>query len=506
MQASPGAVRKRAYSEACNPIIINGDFDGPITFGRVQSDGDLRRINRTKTFEIADAMFEKGNILAQVVSALSAIRPADEDGQSVLDMAIDGGIHGFSDSQILASERTMSGWSLPHSDGSIANTPKQNRQRATSVFYPTSKMDSNQDPHEWTWSGNNPQIQEFLQTKTKPRKQSIFHAIMGSDKMKPGQSVTISIPDQQVGETTSDTILSKINPFKKRVLDNTTDKRHSLTGQEFDAQRYLERTARGRESKASVFTPKQYLQATARGRQSAFSILSTARDDQQDVLETTTIADLIRAIEVVHTKVQQENASPLMTGRFDSPKRKMGTASLTPPKMSSPEQGRAGARRGSLRPTPTYTTIFNSKAADMRRRKSHIPIGDDNKQLPPYVATNSPSPLKRRFSVRPTHLNIPPGQAPPSPPGSALHRRTSIKPSPLSRSTAGQSSGRFARNNFQSHVAQPSGSPHRLHPNDSPSPVARYPLWRPVQLQVPRSRHGSVSNLSEQEEKRSKPK
>lgn len=504
MQVSPGVVRKRAYSEACNPILINGEVDGAITFARVQSDGDLRRINRTKTFEMADTMFESGNILAQVVSALGAIRPTDEDGQSVLDMAVDGGVHGFTDSQILASERTLSGWSLPHSDGSYTNTPTQKRARAASVFCTTPKIDPNQDPHEWTWSGNNAQIQEFLRTKTKPRKQSIFRTIMGSDKIEQGRSVTISIPDQEPVDSTSSSILSKMNPFKKRVVGTTIEKRHSLTGQEFEAQRYLERTARGRESKVSVFTPKQYLQATARGRQSAFSILTTTRDAQQDVLETTTIADLIRALEVVHTKVQNTESSPVMSGRFDSPKRKMGTASLTPPKMPSPEQGRAGGRRGSLRPTPTYTTIFNSKAADMRRRKSHIIGGDESP--PPYVVTNSPSPLKRRFSVRPTHLSIPPGQAPSGIPASPLHRRTSIKPSPLARTTAGQSSGRFARNNFQSQGAQLSGSSNRLHPTDSPTSIVRNPLWRRAQLNVPRSRHGSISNLYEQEKKRSESK
>lgn len=493
-------VRKRAYSEACNPILVNED--GTVTLARVQSDGDLRRINRTKTFEMANPMFENGNILAQVVSALGAIRPMDEDGQSVLDMAVDGGIHGFSDSQILASERAMSGWSLPHSDGSFANTPKQRRARAASVLCTRTRMDSSHDPHEWTWSGNNAQIQEFLKTKTKPRKQSIFRTFMGSDKIGPNRSVSISMPDQENVEGKAGSVLSKMNPFKKRVLDQANGKRHSLTGQEFDAQRYLERTARGRDSKASVFTPKQYLQATARGRQSAFSILTSARDDQQDVLENTTLADLIRALEVVHTKVQE--SSPLMGGRYDSPKRKMGTASLTPPKMPSPDQVRAGARRGSLRPVPTYTTIFNSKAADMRRRKSQIVLSEDSTQPPPYVAARSPGPLKRRFSVRPTHLNIPPGQAPPSPTASSIHRRNSIKPSPLSRTIAGQSSGRFARNNFQTQGVQPSRSSNSLHPNDQPSSNnTRNPIWRPLQLQVPRSRHGSISNLPDQEKKQS---
>lgn len=504
-------MRKRAYSEACNRVLVNVNLNETlVSLARVQSDGDLQRINRTKTFANADTMFENGNILAQVVSALGAIRPTDEDGHSVLELAAaegGGGVHGFSDSQILASERTWSGWSLPHSDGSYANTPKQKRARAASVFCSAaSKVDPSAHSHEWTWSGNNAQIQEFLRTKTKPRKQSIFRTFMGSSKLEPGRSVTISIPDQEpvAAATTTETRLNKLNPFKKRLQDTNNDKRHSMAGPEFEAQRYLDRTARGRESKVSMCTPKQYLQATARGRQSAFSILTSQRDVHPDVLETTTIADLIRALEVVHTKVQKDETSPMLGGMYDSPKRKMGLASLTPPKIpSSPAVGRAGARRGSLRPTPTYTTIFNSKAADLRRRKSHIPHGDDADQPPAYAVANSPSPLKRRFSVRPTHLSIPPGQAPPSTPTAALHRRPSLKPSPLARTTAGQSSGRFARNNFQvaAATAISAGTPNRLHPNDSPASIARNSLWRPAQLQVPRSRHGSVSNLNEHNER-----
>lgn len=511
MQESPNLGRKRAYSEACNPVLVNGQLDGTFTIGRVQSDGDLSRIDRVKTFERADSMFESTNILAQVVSALGAIRPTDDDGNSVLDIAVEGGIHGFSDSQILASERTWSGWSLPHSDGSYANTPKQRRARAASAFCAPSFADPDNDPHEWTWSGNNAHIQEFLNKKTKTRKQSLFRtAFMGSEKLDPSRSVTISIPDQdsRTPEMNS-SILSKINPFKKRVM-NSHAKRHSLTGQEFDSQRYLERTARGRESKVSMFTPKQYLQATARGRQSAFSILPSARDVKPDVLETTTIADLIRALEVVHTKAQDDQGSPLLGRMYESPRRKMGTASLTPPKMSSPIV-QSKARRGSLKPVPTYTTVFNSRAANMRRRKSHVSTADDMhrslsdhpEQPPPYVGNESPRPLKRRFSVRPTNLLIPPGQAPPTLSTSALQRRISLKPSPLARTTMGQSSGRFSRSNFQTTTpaVTPSGLTHRFQASVTPI-LGRNTLWPPVQLHGSRTRHGSVSDLYEQNERK----
>jgi len=109
-------------------------IDGQIT--RAASDSDLCRIDKKLTFEGVNAIVQPGELLARVVTALGNMRPADDnDGQSVLELASNtGGYHGFSDSQILASERTWSGWSLPSSqDKSYLTAPAfDNRSKRAS--------------------------------------------------------------------------------------------------------------------------------------------------------------------------------------------------------------------------------------------------------------------------------------------------------------------------------------------------------------------------------------
>lgn len=506
----PPIMRRRAYSEVKGPE----ESVTSSTLTRVQSDSDLSRINKEKTFEGSETLFDTSNLLARVVSALGSIRPLDEDGHSVLDIALDGGIHGFSDSQILSDERTLSGCSLAQSDTSFPNFPRQ-RARAASVFH-TPSHDYKQDSNEWTWSGDNAQIQEYLRKNTK-KKNSLYRATFASNnKLDGNRSLSINMPasDDNIPYTADKGLINKLNPFKKTFG-------RPILGSE--QQRYLERTARGRESKVSL-SKQKYLSATARGRASVFSILSTTDEKNNDVLENTTIADLIRALEVVHTKANGSD-TPLLDDYMDTPRRKMGTASLTPPpkghtnpllSVFPPAFGSssAAARRASLRPVNTYNTIFNSKAQpNMNRRQSGYAGAEAVNYSrrpsmrptnpPPYIAIESPKPLSRRFSIRPTNLSTPPGQAPPttSVPGSstALQRRLSLRPSPLVRGTMSQTqmSGRFQRMNAQAQISGTSSSNRLQLPGGAP-PVAKNVMWRPDKLYESTTRHGSLSELNDE--------
>lgn len=568
---------------------------------RIQSDSDLHRIDRARTFQRTDDQqaFGAEHILAQVVSALGNMRPADDPDDShlsVLNMAMDGyggggggisaassagGVHGFSDADILASEYVSSAWTLnqlSQASGSYAQRrPKHRRARAASVFsVPTRTVDPEPEPfgngggaeanaHEWTWSGNNAaQVQEFLrrnkrlqkqqqQQQQQPRKQSLFRDIFikntghggsfGSNVGSGGgsigsvsiampsahQSVT-SLPDAQANgglpqaaNAGQPSMFTKLNPFRRRLLAQPGH-RHSITGlDEITPSQYLERSTRGRGSRASQpFGPKQYLQATAHGRKSAFSVMTTAEPAHDAVLETTTIADLIRALEVVHTTVQREQqlAAAAVNASPDSPRRKMGLASLTPPKMSPTSALRSaaasGGRRGSLRPMPAYTTIFNSKQLPGRpnRRMSHhftaeaeaVPGGVTaaaELPPPPYDAGPKRSP-NRRFSVRPTNLAMAPGQVfqiPSVQAQSAVQRRLSLKPSPLARGSTSQSSGRFLRGGQQQQQPLPAQS-QQQQSGVSGGAAGRNVMWRPTLVETGRTRHGSLSELHEERNER----
>lgn len=495
---SPRILRKRAYSENYAQPLDSSTLS-TMTLYRVQSDGDLSRIDKKKTFEGSDNVFKTGDLLSRVVNALGSIRPTDEDGQSVLELGMDNGVHGFSDSQILASERTWSGWSLTQSDGSYTNPPT--RKRAASDFR-VPQLDSFNDSYERTWNGNNhQQIKEYM----KQTKKYSIPEIFSSKSEWNNRSVTLNIPDtlQVPTEARNRSFISKINPFKARVMSQD-GKRHSVASQDINPQIYLENTSRGRESRISL--PRQYLQASARGRNSVFSILEQPQNSNNtELLESTTIADLIRALEVVHTKANISSENALFGSYADGPRRKVGTVTPpSPPNLNHLQVPNNRSRRGSLRPVPAYTTIFatnNSRRKSLYLDPESLPTARRSSLRPPPPYSVTPKPMARRFSVRPTNLSIPPGQAPPTNPSiqasSMLQRKLSLRPSPLARNTPSQASGRYAKQGTQTQTT----SVNRLQP---PNVTSRNLLWRPAQLHASRAESDSLSELNEKcERKRS---
>uniref|UniRef100_A0A0A1WTQ0 Open rectifier potassium channel protein 1 n=3 Tax=Zeugodacus cucurbitae TaxID=28588 RepID=A0A0A1WTQ0_ZEUCU len=251
------------------------------------------------------------------------------------------------------------------------------------------------------------------------------------------------------------------------------------------------------------------------------SLFSVASEEEREVLENTTIADLIRALEVMHTQtVMEETADspPVIThsdmgGIFggNNKQRKMGNAGMDLPDvpplfslfsndkqraMNTAAANRLYARRSTVvgalptsfnAPTGSTTalaapTMLASGPTSMltRRRKSSAvqqipeppPSYSERDTNASATNNNTAAPsnkFKRRFSVRPTALQIPPGKAPPPGVNSALppqnaptpaaptlpaaatqtvfQRRLSLRPSPLARelnistSTSSTSSG-----------------------------------------------------------------
>ena len=224
---------------------------------------------------------------------------------------------------------------------------------------------------------------------------------------------------------TNKSLLSKLNPFKRKVPSQM--KRHSLApGQELDPQKYFRSTQNGRASVSSL--SKNYL---AQRRPSRFSVPSV--EEEQNLLETTTIADLIRAIEMANTdNVEMEiNTDTLKNLKH----RKLGTDHLAQHRrqsmftmnakqQSSPHTIHASAAdvlplKASNRnrlyscistPTQNFESVSRGKilgdASPFIRRSSIRPP-------PPYTTTPSDSmktAVNRRFSVRPANLDKAPGQ------------------------------------------------------------------------------------------------
>lgn len=127
----PTIRRKRANSESALVFAATRPVDGGSLVRRL-SDTDLNRINREKTFGV-QALVQPAELLARVVTALGNITANQDDNQSFLERAsLNAGVNCFSDSQILASERTWSGWSMSGSDKSAYLTAPPMRPRAAS--------------------------------------------------------------------------------------------------------------------------------------------------------------------------------------------------------------------------------------------------------------------------------------------------------------------------------------------------------------------------------------
>lgn len=103
------------------------------------SDSNLSHIDKEKTFSLQNATVQPGELLAKVVCALGGFRGGldENDGlermrQASVYSTSTMGIHGFTDSQILASEQNYnSDWSITASERSYA--PQANRMRASSM-------------------------------------------------------------------------------------------------------------------------------------------------------------------------------------------------------------------------------------------------------------------------------------------------------------------------------------------------------------------------------------
>lgn len=269
------------------------------------------------------------------------------------------------------------------------------------------------------------------------------------------------LPTKMNATATNKTFLSKLNPFKRKI--STQMKRHSLApGQELDPQKYLSSTRNGRSSVNSL--AKSYLTQTATGRPSLFSM--PCYEEEQNLLETTTIADLIRALEMVHTDantttssqetLQSKKHRKLGTDHLNSPRKVSSLLTLFPKSFDSSLTVGTGME-ASRPPRRRLYSCSNTTPAPVNNFDNRGQILGDNSPFtrhpslrpPPYSpasSLDSPTALKRRFSVRASNLSVPPGQfhkqkrsvtindfAVTTPTSSAVsfQRKLSWRPSPL---------------------------------------------------------------------------
>ncbi|XP_043658580.1 open rectifier potassium channel protein 1 isoform X2 [Drosophila teissieri] len=588
VEPAPIPSRKRAFS-VCADMVAAQREAGMV---HANSDTELSKLDREKTFETAEAYRQTTDLLAKVVSALATVKPPPAEQE---DAALYGGYHGFSDSQILASE-----WSF--STVNEFTSPRRPRARACSDFNLEAPHWQSERPlrsshNEWTWSGDNQQIQEAFNQRYKGqqrangtanstmvhlepdaleeqlKKQSPgagrvkkfsmpdgLRRLFPFQKKRPSQDLerklsVVSVPEGVISQQArspldyySNTVTAASSQFYLRNGRGPPPAFESngslasagvggLTNMGFQMEdgatppsalgggAYQRKAAAGKRRRESIYTQNQApsarrgsmypptahalaqmqmrrgslatsgsgsaaMAAVAARRGSLFpatasasslasaprrsSIFSVTSEKDMNVLEQTTIADLIRALEVVHTHaVLDEQQQAAAAGGAASgggvskgsrKQRKMGNAGLEPPQLppilslfagdqtrtlQAAAANRLYARRSTIvgisptggAPTgPAARSLLEPPPSYTERAANQSQITAGNSVSGPTNAPAVQSKFRRRFSVRPTALQIPPGQAPP--PGaslmeqssqSALQRRLSLRPSPLAR-------------------------------------------------------------------------
>lgn len=283
---------------------------------------------------------------------------------------------------------------------------------------------------EWTWCGANTQISEIekMRSRAARPKENLYKTSLQTKLRYDPETLADNFSREFLAETnataTNKSLLSKLNPFKRKMPHEM--KRHSIApGSELDPQKYLCNTQLSRSSVSSL--SRSYF---SHHRPSMFAM--PCMEEEQNLLETVTIADLIRAIEQVNAdNVMRSELVPesgtanqrrLGTNNFMS--RRSSTQALHPRHNSS--HTIHGPSSDILPLKPSLRNRLNScigvpsmESSDNSRGKI---LGDANPFIrnlsirppPPYVTSPSEAvikpALKRRFSVRPSNLDKAPGQ------------------------------------------------------------------------------------------------
>ncbi|KAJ6645513.1 Open rectifier potassium channel protein 1 [Pseudolycoriella hygida] len=334
----PRVARKRTYSEN----YVKPLHSSTTTLNRGQSDGDLSRIDKKETFKSLDGsnLLQTKDLLSNIVAALGSVQLMNEIN--------------FSSSQICTSERSGS-LSLSHSDDSCSF--RRARQRALSDFY-IPRRDSSKESHELEETSD-PQIDEYLKNKT--RHFSIASTLPSKPTkfLEANRRNTFRIP----GGGIYGSFIRKVNQFKAKVMERD-----------------------GKRNSVLSIDPPICLNESPKRRGSRLSITPRAAE-QMEILEKTTIADLIRAIDEIQVKSNNSSQTPLLADYRGSFRTKI--AGVKDPANYS--------RRGSLRPISGYTTVFMSQ-------KSQLTSPNPIKKSLSLVSKSPSQKLQRTFSLCPSPL------------------------------------------------------------------------------------------------------
>lgn len=362
------------------------------------SETNLMRIDKEKTFMQQNIMDNTGELLAQVVFALNNFNPNIDDTSAIV--PTNGGINLFSDESILEDE-----WSVVTAQSDLKSM-KTRRVRAKSLHPQISKISNGTETNtpQFTWSGDNNDIQDYINAQAKIEKN------VARKSKKDVNSTFINIERSKEIEPHTNRRKSIFTAF-----NNVFKRRNTTAAVNGDAQDETDmKTPTPNPTPILTISPPSNRKSSMKvdgTRKSDHirrpSILSTQSSNSEHVLENTTIADLIRAIENAHVKNMLPKGLDNMTSRRISlaQSARRGSVSFSTPLETPPS---AGSNRINLHKSAMMTShnrIMTMRQNSSPNRFSVTPVSD----TPSSVVSLSPMIQRRirRFSAVPSTTIMP---------------------------------------------------------------------------------------------------
>lgn len=384
----PEFERKRALSDY--HVYSYDDNDNPTLLSR-HSESDLFRINKTKTFrERNEPPFDTGEVLARVVHALGNITVRDEENNE--------------EDNVQDTDTITSAISLKSSEHEYSIPPEKPRLRAVSAYRKPS-LTPIECPHKWTWNGTNSQIQEFRNIRDKLNiKEDAIVQLNIPDK---NHSCSVKIDEPSIKPLIPSLHINKFNQNTKinqihKLSPDHHQKRYSIVGHDVNHENLLHKR---RPSRIGYLKP---LQNSSSRRPSIFEIQENKAD--KNILENTTIADLIRVLETAHTLNNSSNDPVLQE--------LLGVSQTMQSKCSNNRRASMYPRFTDQHPVIQQNVPFLNKT--LRQRDDQLPLSRPDLNIFTAQRRSSiyPNPLRRssitnstittsikqrRQSMRPSH-------------------------------------------------------------------------------------------------------
>nr|XP_034189164.1 open rectifier potassium channel protein 1 isoform X1 [Osmia lignaria]XP_034189165.1 open rectifier potassium channel protein 1 isoform X1 [Osmia lignaria]XP_034189166.1 open rectifier potassium channel protein 1 isoform X1 [Osmia lignaria]XP_034189167.1 open rectifier potassium channel protein 1 isoform X1 [Osmia lignaria]XP_034189168.1 open rectifier potassium channel protein 1 isoform X1 [Osmia lignaria]XP_034189169.1 open rectifier potassium channel protein 1 isoform X1 [Osmia lignaria] len=387
---------------------------------RVVSETDLQRIDKRATFA-THAMVQPAELLARLVNILGYIPPAAEDPIGVADCSnpnqtsfveenSDTGvvvgryskIEDNSEKELLAKKESMyassSGghggtWTIGHDK--IPRFLKPRSRAVSEVRLNERRYLSDQRSNERTWSG--PTAARKMQELMKTANSEMPNESSNKDRSQLKDAKFSKFRSFALAKNWfSSTSTEKKTLESEREINQKDIATRSLVSGRYDDKR--------RDSKSSVVSnsTRHYYTHTGAGN-------PPIESEGSNLLEETSVADFFRALTLLHASVATSGSWTASATdnddhlRRNQPRRKMGTASLTPPKLPSLFTLFSS-------PQPTTTTTATLQESSVNDNNSVYDRGESRRNSLTFV---KPTVTKsRRFSLRPVATPI----SPPTPP------------------------------------------------------------------------------------------